>query len=580
MYRTCIPFPDKFRFDSPETTCAPQGFLLHVYHIFFLENTYTFSTPCRKHGDFLNTNSSIHTLIKGTFILTIAGLVTRLIGFAYKIFLADVLGAYALGIYQLVFPVYSVCFTIYGAGIQTAVSQLVGAQNADDNVVFFRNGRRVLWMGVTIALALAFALWFGLYLNADFIANHLLSTPEAAPCLRILPVLFPFCAVSACIHGYYYGKKKASIPATSQFIEQIGRVTFVFLLAMYLGKKNISLTCVYAVAGLVVGEICAFAFSMLSLSVEKIFWLRKGRIASEKELDIPGARHSHPKSYRNKLLRMAAPLTGTKLVTSLLASAESILIPAMLRKYGMSAGDALSLYGILTGMSMSFILFPSTITNSLAVLLLPTVAEASVSGNGSRICKAVSTSVKYSLLIGLLATSLFMLFGNAFGNIFFHNKTAGEFMVILSWLCPFMYLSTTLGSIINGLGKTLLTFRNTVIGISLRILCICFFIPRTGISGYLFGLLVSQLLIALLDYLVLKKCLQAPFDSSKWVAIPALFLIISGFAIFQLYHFLVPLQLVPVYVLLFGCCILHCLAYIALLLISRIISPADFTGKK
>ena len=67
-------------------------------------------------------------LLKGTMILTIAGFATRVIGFCYRIFLAGELGEVNLGIYQLIFPVYSICFTIYAAGIQTAVSQLISHQ--------------------------------------------------------------------------------------------------------------------------------------------------------------------------------------------------------------------------------------------------------------------------------------------------------------------------------------------------------------------------------------------------------------------------------------------------------------------
>ena len=64
-------------------------------------------------------------LIQGTLILTATGFITRIIGFVYRIFLANILGTNLLGVYQLVFPVYGICFTIYGAGIQTAISQLI-----------------------------------------------------------------------------------------------------------------------------------------------------------------------------------------------------------------------------------------------------------------------------------------------------------------------------------------------------------------------------------------------------------------------------------------------------------------------
>ncbi len=44
--------------------------------------------------------------LKGTLILTIAGLLSRFLGFFYKIFLAQALGAEGMGIYQLIFPVF------------------------------------------------------------------------------------------------------------------------------------------------------------------------------------------------------------------------------------------------------------------------------------------------------------------------------------------------------------------------------------------------------------------------------------------------------------------------------------------
>ena len=51
--------------------------------------------------------------LKGTLILTIAGLLSRFLGFFYKIFLAQALGAEGMGIYQLIFPIFSVCHILY-----------------------------------------------------------------------------------------------------------------------------------------------------------------------------------------------------------------------------------------------------------------------------------------------------------------------------------------------------------------------------------------------------------------------------------------------------------------------------------
>ncbi len=59
-----------------------------------------------------------------------------------------------------------------------------------------------------------------------------------------------------------------------------------------------------------------------------------------------------------------------------------------------------------------------------------------------------------------------------------------------------MYLSTTLHSILNGLGRTTSTFFLNVLGLGIRIGFVLFVIPVAGIKGYLWGLLFSQGMMA------------------------------------------------------------------------------------
>ena len=51
--------------------------------------------------------SQKHFLLKGTFILTVVGILTRVMGFFYRIFLSRSFPAEEIGLYQLIFPVYT-----------------------------------------------------------------------------------------------------------------------------------------------------------------------------------------------------------------------------------------------------------------------------------------------------------------------------------------------------------------------------------------------------------------------------------------------------------------------------------------
>lgn len=493
-------------------------------------------------------------LLTGTLILTLAGFLTRIMGFFYKIYLSNMLSARNLGLYQLIFPVYGICFTLYASGIQTSISQMA-ASHPDK--------RRVLYIGMLCSVSIAGLLSLLVYSNAGFLARAVILEPDCEASLKVLACVFPFCGITACINGYYYGMKKTAIPALNQLVEQLVRISSVYLLAAFIGSGDAKVTCELAVLGVVLGEIAANLFSLCSLLFQ-----RPGKI-------VPSSRLKSSKAILKRLFLLALPLTATRLIISLLNSSEAILIPHMLKAHGLSSTEALGLYGVLHGMAMPFILFPSTITNSLAVLLLPTISEAQAAGGGSRIQKIGNLTVKYSLLIGLLSTCIFLVFGDALGNLFFHNPAAGIFMCILSWLCPFLYLSTTLGSIINGLGQTHLTFFNTITGLFIRIGFLFILVPRQGIQGYLTGLLISQLTISLLDFQALAKNFPLKINAIDWLLKPGILLGLLGLLAHQGYRYFSTLPGILPASVLFLSCLFLCLSYFLLLYVLNIIRPSD-----
>lgn len=177
---------------------------------------------------------------------------------------------------------------------------------------------------------------------------------------------------------------------------------------------------------------------------------------------------------------MALPLMGNRLVMNLLQSLEAILIPVRLELSGLSRSQALSVYGVLTGMALPFVMFPSAIINSLAVVLLPSVARHQSLGNRSGILKNISLSFRYSSYMGILCIGIFTSFGDSLGLQVFKSAEAGSFISILAWLCPFLYLSTTMGSVLNGLGKTSVTFLHNLVSLLVRLAFVFFGIPRPG----------------------------------------------------------------------------------------------------
>ena len=53
-------------------------------------------------------NFKRNPVLSGAIVLTLAGFLSRIIGFFYRIFLSQQIGAEGMGVYQLIFPVFSV----------------------------------------------------------------------------------------------------------------------------------------------------------------------------------------------------------------------------------------------------------------------------------------------------------------------------------------------------------------------------------------------------------------------------------------------------------------------------------------
>ncbi len=443
-----------------------------------------------------------HTLIAGTLLLTAAGFATRLLGFFYRIFLSRTIGAEGLGLYNMVHPIYGICFGICAGSIQTAVSRFVAAD--------VRRGRRIFFTGLVLSLSVSLGLAGLLWLFAGPIASRILLEERCAALLPFMALSVPFSAVHACINGYYYGIQRTEVPAFSQIAEQLVRMAAVFLITAILREEGRPVTVELAVAGHLIGEIASCLYTVLCF----LFLQPPASRAGSVPHTAPASLLSGFRQTARPLLALALPLMGNRLILNLLSGAESVWIPSRLCAFGMSSSEAFSVYGVLTGMAMPFILFPSAITNSMAVLLLPAVAGAQSEGRADRVAGTAVTSLRCSLAMGVLCTGVFTLFGGVLGTSVFHDAFAGTFMEILAWLCPFLYLSATAGSILNGLGQTRTTFLQNAAALLVRIAFVLLGVPRFGIRACLWGMLASGVLLALLHLWSLSRV--APFRWNVW----------------------------------------------------------------
>lgn len=470
-------------------------------------------------------------IIKGTFILTIAGFCTRLIGFLFRIFLTGKIGAEGLGIYQLIFPIQIICYSICAAGFETALSKLTA-----EAVGKHKDSSVYLKICICTSLIISCVVSAIIYNFSGFISNRIILEKRCNSLIKILALSIPCSSIHACINGYFFGMRRTKIPAVSQIVEQLMRVISIILFIVYLEHNSLAVTPAVAVVGTVAGEISSMLYCVFN--IRKTLFTKKQPIKSliAPQKPVPDNLHNSASAttlnrnllYQNirNIFSLSLPISLNRLMVSILQSIESVLIPNMLILYGLSSKKALGTYGILMGLVIPLILFPGSVINSLALLLLPTISEADSNHNTSKISKTINHSLAICCIFGIFCSAVFICYGHDIGHILFSSQEAGNYISSLGYLCPFIYISVTLSSIINGMGHTSVTFAFNIITTILQIAVIVFIIPRYGISGFIIGFIVSNALNSILLFLYMRHNISTSINVFSMIIYPILTLFV------------------------------------------------------
>ncbi len=445
-------------------------------------------------------------IVKGTLILTTAGIVTRLLGFVYRIYMSNIMGAEGMGLYQLIMPIYSLAWSISCSGFSTTVSKLTAQERAKRE---YGNMGRILKQSVAVTTAVGVALSILLFLMADYFGLYIFKDPRTITSLRILSLAFPFMAAGSCIRGYFLGLQETMVPAVNQVFEQTIRMVVIYFLAGSFIPRGLEYACMVAVIGSVAEEAFSLAFVLFAYYRFK----NKNKLNSRPNLSSA--------SSLLLILSMALPLTGNRVVGSLLSTVENILIPERLQLFGMSQSEAISIFGQISGMAMPLIFFPTALLTSLSVSLVPAVSEASALKQYKRITRTISRSVLFASITGMGAAALFTAFSKELG-LLLYNQNISNMLFILGLMCPFMYIQVVLAGALNGLGYQVFIFQINLISSAINIAAIYFLVPTNGINAFMLGWFVSLIVVLMMEIGKLRSSIELELDFSNWFLKPAL----------------------------------------------------------
>lgn len=442
--------------------------------------------------------------IKNAAILTVSSLILRFAGIIFKVWLAAAIGSEGIGLYQLVFSVYVLVSTFATSGISTAVTRLI----ADELALGSERGvLKILRRCIELTLLIAFVSVLAVFFGADFIALRLLGDARAVPALKILSFSLPFMGLCSCFRGYFIARRKATPTALSQQLEQAVRIAVVLLLVRRFASRGLVFTCGVVLLGDTLAETSSAVFLWLLYRFDR------------RKLKKLSGRDRPPFGIVRSVLHISVPITAGRYLNSGLRTGENILVPKTLAKFG-SGQDALAQFGMIKGMALPILFFPSTLLNALSTLLIPEMSEAAARNRWGIVRTAVERILRITVLLSFYCTAVFLFGGKALGQIIYKNDTVGLLLCTLSPIIPLMYLDSVSDGILKGLDQQRFTFFTAVGDSALRIVLIIIILPRFGLRGFLGIMYFSNFLTGTLNVGRLLQVSGARFDITRVLLLP------------------------------------------------------------
>ena len=406
-------------------------------------------------------------LIYNTALLTGSSLLMNCIGMAFQIWLVGRIGTTGIGLYQLVCAVTSLCATVAISGIRFACTRLVSEELGLENSAGIRGAmRRCTAYGLFFGLASAGILW----LLAEPIGFLWVGDARTVLSLQISAFSMPCIALCSAFSGYFTAVGRVWKPTLVHLAEQLAGIALVALFLEMSPEGDIEKSC----AAVTSGRLAADVLSLLLMAVVYAADRRSYYSGDEGGLRLTG-----------RMLKIALPLAVSAYARSALSTLQHLLVPRGLKAAGYSSDGALSGYGVIQGMVLPAILFPSCIMAAIAELIIPELTEAQVRQDEEGIKQTVASLFRMSLLFSSAVALFLFLFADMLGYVIYNSGEAGYYIRLLSPLVPIMYTDMTVDGCLKGLGQQVWSMGINILDALMGLLLVWWLLPRYALSAYI-----------------------------------------------------------------------------------------------
>ena len=419
------------------------------------------------------------SIFKAVAIVTIFSVLTRTLGFFFRIYLSRKLGAEGIGLYQMATSVLGIFMTLIASGIPLTTAKLVSKYESQNDI---EKRNKIVTSSLVVALFVAM-LSSVFILILKTVWNVVLTDSRAVEILIILIPSIIFSAIYAVFRGALWGKSDYFSCGLTELLEQIIRFALTFIMLLSITDTFIAT------------KYSALAFNitcLLSALITIFIYLKYGKLNFKKG------------EYKN-IIKSAAPITGVRLANSLVQPLTTLIIPSMLILTGYTSSEAISSFGVIMGMTFPMLFVPMSVVGSISMVLIPSISSMLSKNEHSAIEKNISNAINVSTFISMLFIPLYLSVGNLIGIVLYKNAFSG-ILLQLSAVCVLpITLCNLTGSILNALNLEAKSFINYIIGSSILLISLVVLTPIIQINSVIVSFFLSMTIITLLNLRKIKK---------------------------------------------------------------------------
>lgn len=456
--------------------------------------------------------------IINSIIIIISSLIIKVITSIFDIFLANQIGAEAIGVYSLIMSIYMLAVTIATSGVNLAATKVISEEIEKGNNA---NISRIVKRCFLYSLIMGCFACIIIIIFTPYISTHWLMNKVSHIVLYALAISLPFVSMTSAISGYFLAVRNVLRTSISQITSQLIRIGIVFILVTKIFSNNINNSALALVIGSTLSEIISFIFLYTTYLKDR----KKHTRLQYKE-----------KNLTKRILKISLPIAITSYIRSGLNTLKQIIIPIRLKLNGMSYEKAIAEYGIICGMAMPIIMFPSVIVYSYSSLLVPEFSRFSVHSDKKAIANTIGKMFKITLYFSIAITGILMCFGKDLGNLLYDTKNVGWYIKIMAPLITLIYLDNVIDSILKGLGKQISVMCCNILDLVISVSFIYYLLPIFGSVGYIIVMYISEILNYSISVITLFKETNLKFKYFDWVMVPTI-CIISSLVLTSIFSF-------------------------------------------